>query len=383
MTVFKGCMLLIKRNMGQLLMYFGIFIAIACLMNQVNHDDDTKKYSATENEISIVDLDKSELSEELIAYLSKKHNVTIEKDDKSKLSEELYYGKKDAILRIEKGFSKKAVDGRTAIGLTQRPGSYAGMYLKQQINQFTEDVMMYHRLGYSIQESSKKVAKQPKAKVELEDLNGNGGKAPVYSYFFMYFPYLFISALGIALGKVLVSFRKENVRVRMMSSPVSLMQQNAGTILAFIVVGTLLYGVCFLIAAAMYGGSMLAASNFPYYFLNGYIMLLAALEMAYIMGLIAKKENVLDMIITPISLGLCFLCGVFVPMSVLSAPIRRIASFFPVYWYEKVNGILQEYADISGAIGRQLWRGIGIQCMFLVALAGVAMAVAKYQQQKR
>ena len=128
---------------------------------------------------------------------------------------------------------------------------------------------------------------------------------------------------------------------------------------------------------------MLAASNFPYYFLNGYIMLLAALEMAYIMGLIAKKENVLDMIITPISLGLCFLCGVFVPMSVLSAPIRRIASFFPVYWYEKVNGILQEYADISGAIGRQLWRGIGIQCMFLVALAGVAMAVAKYQQQKR
>lgn len=382
MTVFKGCMLLIRRNLGQLLMYFGIFIAIACTMNQVNHGDGSKEFLATENEIAIVDLDKSELSKELIAYLSKKHHVTIAEDDQSKLSEELYYGKKDAVLRIKKGFLEKAVDGETAVGLTQRPGSYAGMYLKQQINQFTEDVIMYHKLGYSIKESSEKVAGQPKAKVSLEDLNGNGGKIPAYSYFFMYFPYLFISALGIALGKVLVSFRKETVRVRMMSSPVSLANQNAGSILAFIVVGTLLYGVCILIAVAMYGEKLLSAANFPYYLLNGYIDLFAALEMAYIIGLIAKKERALDMVITPLSLGMSFLCGVFVPMSMLSAPIRRIASFFPVYWYEKVNGILQEYADISGTIGTQVWRGIGIQCLFLVALAGIAMAIARYQQQK-
>lgn len=383
MTVFKGFMLMVKRNMGIILMYFCIFIGITVAMNNVDRGSNAGDFSAEKRDIAVVDADKTELSEALTAYLKRNHHVTIEKDDKAKLAEELYYGKSDIVVRMEKGFAQKALEGKAAVKLTQAPGSYDGIYLKQQVNQFIGDVLSYHSLGYSVSESSRKIAEQKQCKVNMEDINGNGGKAPGYGYFFQYFPYLFIAALGVALGKILVTFRKKTVKNRMMTSPVSLLRQNAEIILAFLVMGTILYVICMLVAIGLYGESMLKASNFGYYVLNGYIDLLAALEVAFLIGLVVKKERAVDMFITPISLGISFLCGVFVPLSLLAAPVKKVAAFLPVYWYEKVNNLLMEHAEISGEIGTQVWQGIGIQILFLFALAGIGMAIAKYQQQER
>jgi len=39
--------------------------------------------------------------------------------------------------------------------------------------------------------------------------------------------------------------------------------------------------------------------------------------------------------------------------------------------------------EIAGEVGRQVWQGIGIQVLFLFAMAGISMAIAKYQQQER
>lgn len=383
MTVFKGYMLMIKRNSGLTLMYFAIFIAITIAMGHVDGGSKTGSFSAEKSDIVIVDLAQSELSKQLVAYLEEKHHVTVEEDDKSRLSEELYYGKQDVVLRIEKDFYEDALAGKTGIHLTQSPGNYAGMYLEQQINQFLGNVLSYHSLGYSISESCKKVMSQKESKVTLEDINGNGGKVPKYGYFFMFFPYLFIAALGVALGNILVAFRKRNVKNRMMASPVSLIRQNIETILAFLIVGTGLYLICIILSFLLYRGDLLSASNLGYYLLNGYLDLLAALEIAFLVGMLAKKETAVNMFITPISLGICFLCGVFVPQSVLAAPVKAVGAFFPMYWYEKVNNLLMDYADISKEVGRQVWQGIGIQVLFLFALAGIGLAIAKYQQQER
>ncbi len=383
MTVFNGYMKMIRSNIATVFMYFGIFIGIAILMNQVGDNETAKNFTAAKSEIAIVDLDKSELSQMLVRYLEKNHHVTIAKNNKSQLAEELYYGKQHVVLQIKKGFFKNALEGKKGIDLTQYPGTYSGIYLEQQINQYLEDVMTYHSLGYNISESCEKVEGQKECKIIMEDLNGNGGKLPKYIYFFQYFPYLALSALGVALGKILVSFRENALKKRMTASPVSLFRQNAEIILAFLIMGILLYLFCILVAVLMYGKNLWNAPNFSFYLINSFVDLLAALEISFLVGLLVKKPAHVDMFITPLSLGICFLCGVFVPQSVLAAPVKKVASFLPVYWYEKVNNLLADYADISGTIGQQVWQGIGIQALFLAALAGIGMVVVKYQQQER
>lgn len=383
MTVFKSYMQMVKKNLGMVLMYFGIFIGIAIAMSIAGNKGTTGGFSAEKVDMAIVDLDKSELSKQLITFLKEKHNVAISENDKSKLSEELYYEKWDVVLQIEEGFSEAALDGKNGIHMTQRPGSYNGIYVSQQIEQFLGNVLSYHSFGYSIPESCQKVAEQKESKVTLDDVNGNGGKTPAYAYFFEFIPYLFLAALGVVLGKILAVFRKKEIRNRMMASSFSMFRQNVQILLGFLLMGSVLYFLSILIAALIYRKDMLSAANLGYYLLNSYVDMLAALEFAFIIGLLVKEEKRVDMIITPLSLGICFLCGVFVPQAVLSDSVQKVASFLPVHWYEKVNNLLIDHAEITGEVGQQVWQGIGIQVLFLFALAGIVLAIVKYKQQER
>lgn len=383
MTVFKSYMQMVKKNLGMVLMYFGIFIGIAIAMSIAGNKGTTGGFSAEKVDMAIVDLDKSELSKQLITFLKEKHNVAISENDKSKLSEELYYEKWDIVLQIEEGFSEAALDGKNGIHMTQRPGSYNGIYVSQQIEQFLGNVLSYHSFGYSIPESCQKVAEQKESKVTLDDVNGNGGKTPAYAYFFEFIPYLFLASLGVVLGKILAVFRKKEIRNRMMASSFSMFRQNVQILLGFLLMGSVLYFLSILIAALIYRKDMLSAANLGYYLLNSYVDMLAALEFAFIIGLLVKEEKRVDMIITPLSLGICFLCGVFVPQAVLSDSVQKVASFLPVHWYEKVNNLLIDHAEITGEVGQQVWQGIGIQVLFLFALAGIVLAIVKYKQQER
>ena len=105
MIVFKSYLLMVKRNYGRLLLYFGIFIGIAVAMSIAGENGGTGDFSAEIAEIALVDLDQSEFSEQLIKFLKEKHHVVVSENDKAKLSEELYYEKRDIVLQIKKGFS--------------------------------------------------------------------------------------------------------------------------------------------------------------------------------------------------------------------------------------------------------------------------------------
>lgn len=383
MTVFKGYFLIFKRNLGTAVVYFAIFIAIALLLQAANSKEAVSDFSAQKVEIAIVDSDKSELSGCLIDYLKKIHYVSIGEEDKSKLSEELYYQGKNVVLRIVKGFEEKALSGENGILLTNSPGSYHGIYLEQQINSFISNVLTYHAAGYSITESFKKVQAQKESKVSIMDINGHGGEVPGYSYYFQFLAYLFVCVCGEVLGKILFLFRGRAVKNRTMASAVSLLRQNGESIFAFVVLGSLVYVICLILAALIYGKDLLESTNLLWYLLNSFINMLGALEIAYLIGMLVKKEMQINMITVPVSLGLCFLGGVFVPLNVMGEQIKNIAKFLPTYWYVTVNNLLTDYAEITGSIKAEVLTCIGIQALFLFALAGIILAVAKYQQQER
>lgn len=185
------------------------------------------------------------------------------------------------------------------------------------------------------------------------------------------------------LGKILFLFREKTVKNRMMASAISLLRQNGESIFAFVTLGSIVYVICLLLAVLIYGKDLLESTNLLWYLLNSYINMLGALEIAYLVGMLVRKEMHINMTVTSLSLGLCFLGGVFVPLNVMGEQIKNIAKFLPTYWYMTVNNLLTDYAEITGSIRTEVLTCMGIQVLFLFALAGVGLAVAKYQQQER
>ncbi len=319
----------------------------------------------------------------LAEYLSKLHNADMLEYDISVLQEEMYYNKYDIIIQIPEGFSEEFLSGDARVSVTQQPGSYSYMYVESQINDFINRIIKYNIAGYTMEESFEKVQDVKESKVTLVDVNGNGGDMPGFAFLFQFFPYTSIAILGNVLGIIVCSFRKKEVKNRIAASAVSLRRQSAEAFLAFIVTGVLIWVAFLTLVFAMRGKELVNNANMFYYILNSFTVMALSLSIAFLTGILAKKPDMVNMIITPVSLFMSFLGGVFVPLSMLNGTVRKAAKFVPVYWYEEVNNKLSEYAEIPADVMKEIMGGIGIQVLFTLMFIALTLAISRYQMQEK
>ncbi|MCH5268283.1 MAG: ABC transporter permease [Lachnospiraceae bacterium] len=382
MTVFKGYLLMTWKTASRILLYFGIFMFLTVLSTSGTDDGVEKGFAAQKMNILLVDEDHSELSEKVTRYLEERHEVTNTKYDKKQLYETLYYQKGgiDMVLYIPEGMEENAGKGQSVIELTQSPGNYGGIYVEQQISRLIAGILDYRNVGYSMDEAYEKMQGIPEANVSV--LNVSTGEDNKFSGFFRCVPYMFLAGLGCGVGMIIFSFRRKQVKNRMMASAVSLFRQNAETILAVFCVGMFLLMITVALAVLQYGTDLLYTEKLPYYLLNLFIDMLLALSLAFLVGMLAKKENVITMVFTPLSLVFSFLGGVFVPLAFLSSQIRTIGKFIPVYWYEIANDLLAGSEKLDVSVKTRIWQAYGMQLLFVVAIFAMGMVVAKRQQQE-
>ena len=76
MTVFKGYLKILKKNLGMLLIYLVIFFAIAIALQASARKEHLGTFEKTRINVAVADRDQSKLSRGLIRYLSTIHNVS-------------------------------------------------------------------------------------------------------------------------------------------------------------------------------------------------------------------------------------------------------------------------------------------------------------------
>ena len=109
-------------------------------------------------------------------------------------------------------------------------------------------------------------------------------------------------------------------------------------------------------------------------------MLFAAIALAYLIGVIAPNRDALTGIANIISLGMCFLGGVFVPLEFLGNHVKVVSQFFPVYWYEKANDILSDFGHLTASAKGQFLQAIMIQLVFTAVFVCLVLVVEKYKR---
>lgn len=135
-------------------------------------------------------------------------------------------------------------------------------------------------------------------------------------------------------------------------------------------------GVC-----VLFDKEFLTSPLIGYYILNTALMLGIALSLSYLVGIFVKNSNMLNGISNLLSLGMCFLCGAFVPMSIMNKSVLKIAQFLPVYWYESINETLAQYKTLPVPVAEEIWKSMGIEAMFIAAFVFMILAISKYKQQ--
>lgn len=90
MTVFKGFLIITKRNLLMVFMYLAIFLTIGILASGSDSNTSGSGFHAQTLTVGVVDHDGGVLSKGLSTYLSQYHTVRQMPDDTAKLQDALF-----------------------------------------------------------------------------------------------------------------------------------------------------------------------------------------------------------------------------------------------------------------------------------------------------
>ncbi len=383
MTVFKGYMRVMKHNRGLILLYLAVFTGITMLFQRMAGNNPVTSYRAQSVRIAIVDEDGESLAGELKEYLGQCHQVSVMENDRARMQEDLFYRDVEYIIHIPEHFFETCIVEGRELQVTKVPGSYTAFYVDQQISSFLNHAKVYYAAGFTQEETAAALSEAEPVKVELMDSGRILEEMPDYGFYFQYLPYLFLSVLCYVMGNVIAAFGKGDLPKRMRASAVSARRQSLEGLLASAAMAMGLWAVAVTGAFLFYGKRLVESGGLPFYLLNSFMLVLVALSISYLVGTLVhgkNQVNTLNGVVNVLSLGMCFLCGVFVSLDVMSKGVKTVAQFLPVYWYEVVNELVVEFGSVTGEAQRTVFLGIGMQAVFAAALVCVTLVAAKWKR---
>lgn len=387
MSVFKGYLQLINRNKGIGIIYLLVFIGMTFLsLGAVASNPDTGSFQVTSIDIAVVDMDDSAMSRGLIDYLKVDNKVDITDEIKDELVDLMYYQEISYVVVIPKGYQDKVIDGDVELNVTKGSSITSGVFGDIRVRGFTNKLHVLSEAGFTVDESVE-IAKETsslKADIEIMDIGGNEGEPPLYYYFLRFIPFLYLGVLCFIIGTVMLEFRKDDIRRRIKCGTVSGVKQGLSGLLAFGLLAVLIYAITAFVAVVYFGKDILGDTNLSLYMINALVLLTTALSISYLLGVSVRNESALSGLANIVSLGLCFLGGVFVPLEMLGGVVIKIARFLPTYWYENNLDVLighPELLTVKGEALESYFLGIGVQFAMSTVIIVVALVVRSAQNK--
>ena len=127
--------------------------------------------------------------------------------------------------------------------------------------------------------------------------------------------------------------------------------------------------------------SILTEPNWGWYLLNVMTMAIVALSIASLVVHLARSGNGINGLANVIALGMSFICGVFIPDSMLSETVKQISVFLPVYWYEQNNDMIGTHSVLSASMQSRLILGYERQLLFAAVVLIIVLVVRKVRKK--
>lgn len=385
MQVSKAFFMIARKRLLTAFIYIAIYTFIILILSSTAEDSMKDNFSSVSLTIFIADEDQTPASRALCGYLDSLHEIADLNNDEEVLADQMYYRTLDYVLTIPAGFEDSLTSGKKEALLTdvKIPGSTNGYFVDQQISQYVQSLQLYLSGGYSlteaIAETDKSIADAVSVTTVSFETEGSSSDSRVF-YFFQYLPYIFIAILFSGLTPVLVTLNKKSIKNRTTCSALTLTSKNL-QLAGCCVVYSLVVWLLFAGLNVLFYGTDCFTANAMLAMLNSLVFLLFTAALALLVSYFAPDDNVINMAANIVGLSMAFLCGIFVPQTMLSPSVLNVGRFLPAYWYIRANNMLagfgNEVFDLS------IYRTcIGIQLLFTAAIFCITLLVSRKRKQK-
>lgn len=393
MNVFKTYIKLIPSFLPSILIYGILFTAL--MLMTVGSQDGISSGATNFGDFSALtavnDLDNTPESRALTDYLENHPNIEIVEVKPEKIQDSLYYRKIEYALTINKGYAEKLRSGNTENIFSSQVlnNSTSQMYMETQLNSFVSCAILYITGGYDSEAASVEAAKQLNKGVTVTSYQRENGwheENRTIFYFFNYMPYILLMMILQIIVPTITAFFSDDLRSRALCSPVKPVFYTAQ-----IIAGA--FTICLIIVAALtaVGAAISEGRIFEYIFGYSYLQLLIfavfSLALSALIGVICSGSKKVvnyatSMVSNVLGLGMAFLCGVFVPQSLMGEEILNFGKFFPAYWYVRANNMIM-WADNAVFNNNDVIMCILIQALFAGAVLAATLVISGILKGKR
>ena len=380
MPVFKLCMKIIKKNLPSMMIYVVVFLGISIIFATNASKSQATSFSSQKASVAFISEENSTLIDGFKQELSKNAVYVNIPDETEKLQDALYFRNVTCIIRIPKGFTQAFMRGENVqIQKTVVPNSVSNAYIDISINQYLNDARLYVRniKGITQEELVEhlKTDLTVNTPVDLKNAQVSTNTDFTMNYF-NYLAYALFSVLILGISAIMLVFNNKDLSRRNFCSPVSAGRMN----LQFILANFAFTISCWVIMVGV--GTLMGirnglSRNFAYFLLNSIVFTLCVSSISFLIGNLLKNRNAISAVCNVVTLGPCFISGVFVPQEFLSDNVLKIASFTPTYWYVKANIQIASLTNLNISNFRQIAYCLLIEFGFALAFFAVSLAVGK------
>jgi ABC-2 type transport system permease protein len=388
MQVFKAYVKIIRKNAGQLLMYVGIVLVLAIMMNQFNAQKPQADFTATKIRLAFFNEDQaagSALGSGLRDFLQPYADFVTVENDLVSIRDALFYGEIGYFLRIPAGFAASfAADGQLKVEQQSAPDSTTAAYIGMLVNKYLNTVRLY-LLGLP-DASESEIIRLTLANLAIAvpvDMAATQSRVGSYAnvvYFYNYLAYALLSMLILGITTCMMTFNNLDLRRRNLSSPLPLRSMNLQLIAGGLLFSLFSWGVLVALSLALYGQVLLSRAGF-FLIANTFIYMLAGLSLSFLVGNLLKSRNAQAAVANVLTLGMSFLSGVFVPQAILGQTVLAIARFTPAFWFVKANIAIGAQSAFRGPGMWSIYESMIVQLVFALGFLAIAWIVIVRKRQ--
>lgn len=375
MQVFKAFLKVLRSKFGSAIIYIVLFFLVGMLMTKTASDDSV--WEKSKMKLVIEDLDDTPESRALAEYIGRDNKVIPAFADEDDLTDAMYYTTVDYAVTIPQGFAARLAAGETEGIFECRHihESYAVANMQMQLEKYINTVAAYQALGKSSQEASEAALAALSNEADVELLSKENEKKNENSellIFFRYMPYILLSVIMNTLCPAMIAMNRKDFRYRTDCSGIHPQSYTMQIFCASALYVGAIWAV-FMLAGGIINSTMYTGRLWLVVF-NALLFALFSAVLAIFVSEFSPSDNVVNILTQVSTLGMCFLCGVFIDQALLGSGVLSAAKFLPAYWYVRVIRMIGgELVFDAGEVALAL----GIEAGFILVLILLTILVRR------
>ena len=335
MTTYKAFLKVLQKNFWVIIIYTAILLT--CVICNSQSSTSMVDFTATRPNVTIYDYDKSPLSLRLEKYFSERADI-VKLDSEEALDDALYYNGTNYAIYIEKGFGEKVSRGEQPEMSVKSVGNYSAYLSQTMLARFLKVAEAFAPAPEEEIIKNLDNVLTHETKVELTSALDETALSNAKNYY-NFMNYAILAGLVFAVAYSTAGFKREMVRKRLVVSATSYKKINRQLLISNLTMALalLIFYVC--LSLLMVGDIMLTMNGLLFV-VNAAVLSLFAVSFAFLLTNLLKNNNAILALINVVSIGSCFLCGVFVPIEWMPAFVQNIGRALPSFYYTENNQLI-------------------------------------------